>query len=164
MTTESPNHEPGNHQKSPNKHPYLFYWLTGGLAAIIAVAITHPDGGNSPGGGNSAPGGGNSSPRTFQLSSNTLLTNADMEQAAGGSWSSLAANPQSLRFSCFPLPAGPSKFRAVELSEALGARLYEVVDSFPSTASASQAYTDSSNSPSITVFENNIDPVLARKL
>jgi hypothetical protein len=70
-----------------------------------------------------------------------LLSSANMEQAAGGSWQSIAATPSSLAFSCFPLPVSPSKSEAVGLSEALGAKLYEVVDSFPTAADASQAYT-----------------------
>lgn len=45
MTTE-----PGNHHQAENKHPYRFYWLTGGLAtivaAIIAVSATHSSGGS----------------------------------------------------------------------------------------------------------------------
>jgi hypothetical protein len=61
-----------------------------------------------------------------------------MEEAAGGSWTPLAANPQS--FTCFQLPTSPSTSKAVKLTEANGALLYEVVDSFPSAASASQAY------------------------
>ncbi len=75
------------------------------------------------------------------LSSADLLSSANMEQAVGGSWQSIAATPPSLAFSCFPLPASPSKSEAVGLSEALGAKLYEVVDSFPTAADASQAYT-----------------------
>jgi hypothetical protein len=42
MTTQPEN----DHHEPEKKHPYLFYWLTGGLAtvlaAIIAVAVAHP--------------------------------------------------------------------------------------------------------------------------
>lgn len=79
---------------------------------------------------------------TIQVSGpNALLSSADMEQAVGGSWQAAAATPRSLTFSCFPLPANPSTSHAVELSEALGAKLYEVVDTFATIAAASQAYT-----------------------
>ena len=133
--------EQGNHHDPAKKHPYRFYWLTAGLAAII-VAIITVSAMHSSGGSGSSPGGSGSSTQT---SSNTLLTSADMEQAAGGSWQPLAANPDRLRFSCFPLPANPSTSKAVELAEALGAQFYEVVDSFPSAASASQVYTSFTN-------------------
>jgi len=65
MTTE-----PGNdHHESEKKHPYRFYWLTGGLAtilaAIIAVAIAHPSSRNantSSGSTNASSGSTTSSP------------------------------------------------------------------------------------------------------
>jgi len=87
-----------------------------------------------------------------QGSSNTLLSDADMEQAAGGSWQSDAADPQS--GTCFSLPASPAKSEAVELSEALGAKLVEVVDSFPTAEDASQAYTSFASSENNCSYEN----------
>ena len=68
--------EPENHHHPKNKHPYRFYWLTGGLAtiiaAIIAVSVTHASSGtsssssgtssSSPGPSSSSPGPSNSSP------------------------------------------------------------------------------------------------------
>lgn len=55
--------EPENdHHESEKKHPYRFYWLTGGLAtivaAIITVALVHP----SPGPPSPPPGPTTSSP------------------------------------------------------------------------------------------------------
>jgi hypothetical protein len=144
---------PGNHHHPKNKHPYRFYWLTGGLAtilaAIITVSVTHCSGPvnppigqvtTPPGPVTTSPGPVTTSPGPNPLPSNVLLTSADMAQAAGGSWEPLAANAQSLRFSCFPLPTSPSRSQAVELSESNGARLYEIADSFSSAARASQAY------------------------
>ena len=86
------------------------------------------------------------------LPGNELLSAADMEQAAGGSWQSDAADPQS--GTCFSLPASPSKSEAVELSEALGARLVEVVDSFPTAEDASHAYTSFTSSENNCSYEN----------
>lgn len=86
--------------------------------------------------------------------SDALLSSADMEQAVGGSWQAIAATPQSLTFSCFPLPANPSKSQAGGLSEALGAKLYEVADSFPTTAAASQAYTKFTSTTNNCSWEN----------
>ena len=63
-----------------------------------------------------------------------------MGQIAGGFWSPLAADAHSSSFSCFPLPGSPIKSAAVELEAGGGAKLWEFVDSFSSTAAASQAY------------------------
>jgi hypothetical protein len=95
-----------------------------------------------PGPTNSSPEPVDSTPESSSPTNNGLMTSAEMGQADGGSWSSDAASLQSLRFSCFPLPASPAKSSAEELSEMLGARFYEVVDTFPSTAAASQAYVN----------------------
>ena len=74
MTSES-----GNDKDPQNKHPYRFYWLTAGLAtiiaAIVAVSLTHRStgSGSNPGPGVTAPkttaapgatGTGNSTPAT----------------------------------------------------------------------------------------------------
>jgi hypothetical protein len=72
--------------------------------------------------------------------SHTLLTSADMDQAAGGSWESSVVGPQSTENSCFQLPADPLQSTAVSISESAGAQLDEVVESFPTIAVASQAY------------------------
>ena len=85
---------------------------------------------------------------------NPLLSSAEMEQVAGGSWQSIAAPSQSLAFSCFPLPASPSKSETIGLYEALGAKLYEVVDSFPTAADASQAYTSFTSSTNNCSWQN----------
>lgn len=86
------------------------------------------------------------------LTPSKLLSNADMEQAAGGSWQSDAADPQA--GTCFSLPASPSKSEAVGLSETLGATLDEVVDSFPTPEDASQAYTSFTSSENNCSFQN----------
>jgi hypothetical protein len=58
MTTQSGNQDhPTGQNGSENKHPIIFYWLTGGLATIVAAVIgtliaTH----QSPGPVNSSPG------------------------------------------------------------------------------------------------------------
>jgi hypothetical protein len=161
MTTQPRNYNHPRDKKEPEKkHPYLFYWLTGGLAtiiaAIIAVSISHsssssgnptPTGPSttSPGPSVTTPGSSNSSPGTTVLSGNGLLTSDDMGETAGGFWSSLAADAQSLSFSCFPLPGNPIKSAAVELESGSGAKLWEVVDTFSSAGSASQAYTSFAN-------------------
>ncbi len=164
MTTQPRNYDHSGAQKEPEKkHPYLFYWLTGGLAtiiaAIIAASVIHPSprpdnpspgptstspgtGGTSTGSSSTSPGSGNSSSGTTLPSGNGLLTSDDMGETAGGFWQPLAANPQTMSFSCFPLQASPAKSAAVELEAAAGAKLWEVVDSFSSAASASQAYTN----------------------
>jgi hypothetical protein len=71
MTTQPRNHNPSSGtQKDPEKkHPYRFFWLTGGLAAIIVaiitVALTHSlSGPNNP-----AHGPSSSSPQTGSTSS-----------------------------------------------------------------------------------------------
>ncbi len=142
---------PENDRHPENKHPYRYYWLTAGLATLLAAIIgvsikqcsspSPPSNGASPGSSTISSGSNTISSTPNPPSNNVLLTSAEMEQAAGGSWSLLAADAQSLRFSCFPLPTSSSTSRAEKLTEALGAQFYEVVDSFPSAASASQAYT-----------------------
>jgi hypothetical protein len=66
MTTQSGNQGPSTRQDKPeNKHPIIFYWLTGGAATIAAAVITtliamlatH----QSPGPVNPSPGAGNQS-------------------------------------------------------------------------------------------------------
>lgn len=147
----------GDHQHPKNKHPYRFYWLTGGLAtllaAIIAFVATRPSPGpgssnpshgptnSSSGSGGSPSDSGKPPPASNSPTNNGLLASADMEKSLGSFWTADAANPQSLRFSCFPLPDNPSRSAAVELSQDLGAKLYEVVDFFPSSADAAQAYS-----------------------
>jgi hypothetical protein len=71
MTTQPRNRNSSSEtQKDPEKkHPYRFYWLTGGLAtiivAIITVALTHSlSGPNNP-----ASGPSSSSPQTASTSS-----------------------------------------------------------------------------------------------
>jgi hypothetical protein len=112
------------------------------IVIVLAIAATRPN--PTP---PSPP-----SPPINPVPSSELLSAADMEQAAGGSWQSDAADPQS--GTCFSLPASPSKSEAVELSEALGARLVEVVDSFPTAEDASQAYTSFTSSENNCSFEN----------
>jgi hypothetical protein len=161
MTTQPRNYDhPGNQKDPEKKHPYRFYWLTGGLAtiiaAIIAVSVSHSSSSSSnptppgpsttsPGTSVTTPGSSNSSPGTTQLSGNGLLASDDMGETAGGFWSPLAADAQQLRFSCFPLPGSPVKSAAVELESGSGAKLWEVVDTFSSATSASQAYTNFAN-------------------
>lgn len=162
MTTQPRNHDHSRAQKEPEKkHPYLFYWLTGGLAtivaAIIAASVIHPSpgpndptpgasgtslgtGSTSPGTGNTSSGSGSTSSASTLPPGNGLLTSNDMGDIAGGFWQPFAADLQTMRFSCFPLPGSPIKSAAVELEAAGGARLWEVVDSFSSAAAASQAY------------------------
>ena len=86
--------------------------------------------------------------------SGALLSSADMEQAVGGSWQAIAATTQSLTFSCFSLPTNPSKSQTVGLSETLGAKLYEVFDSFSTTAAASQAYASFTSSTNNCSWQN----------
>ena len=163
MTTTSPrnNDRPETKKQPEHKHPILFYWFTGGLATIIAaiigVAITHAITGpgtpsprptnTPPQTGGTSTGSSGTSTRSHGPAStptppsgNGLLTSSDMGETAGGFWSPLAADAQSLSFSCFPLPASPIKSAAVELESGSGAKLWEVVDTFSSAASASQAY------------------------
>ena len=131
MTTQPRNYgHPGNEKEPEKKHPYLFYWLTGGLAtilaAVIGVSIAHSSSGStnstagpsgtslgtgsaSPGPGNTSSGSGGSSSGTSLPSGNGLLTSDDMGSIAGGFWQPLAADLQSMRFSCFPLPSQPNK-------------------------------------------------------
>ena len=100
---------------------------------------TSPDqsqGGSKPT-NSSTPDGG--SAISIDLS-HALLTSADMDQAAGGSWQSSVVSPQSTENSCFQLPPDPLQSTAVSLSESVGAQLDEVVESFPTGADASQAY------------------------
>jgi hypothetical protein len=86
--------------------------------------------------------------------SSALLSSADLDQAVGGSWQTIAVTPQYLSFSCFSLPSNPSKSQTVGLSETLGAKLYEVVDSFPTTGAASQAYTSFTSTTNNCSWEN----------
>jgi hypothetical protein len=108
-------------------------------------------GGSSDNGG-SNDGGGSDVKSDGPQPGKALLTGTDLEQATGGSWQSLAAESQSV--TCFQLPAGPSKSAAVKLEESLGAILYEVVDSFPTTSKASQAYTSFSSSANNCSWQN----------
>jgi hypothetical protein len=86
--------------------------------------------------------------------SGPLLSSADLEQTVGGSWQATAATRQYLDFSCFSLPANPSKSQIEGLSETLGAKVYEVVDSFPTTAGASQAYANFTSTTNNCSWEN----------
>jgi hypothetical protein len=160
MATQPRDHnQPGGQKEPEKKHPYVFYWLTGGLTAIIVaiitVSLTHSpsqSNGPTPGSSSSSPGPdvtipepSNSSSGPTVLSGNGLLTSDDMGETAGGLWSPLAVDAKSLSFSCFPLPGSPLKSAAVELESASGAKLWEVVDTFSSTAAASQAYMSFAN-------------------
>jgi hypothetical protein len=91
MTTE-----PGNdHHEPEKKHPYLFYWLTGGLAtilaAIIAVAVAHP----SSGPANSSPG---STPSSSALSEAGNSSSSPVK----GSASSQSTPPAQLEQALLP--------------------------------------------------------------
>ena len=84
MTTQPRNNNPSSGtQKDPEKkHPYRFYWLTGGLAtimvAIITVALTQSlSGPNNP-----APGPSSSSPQTGSTSSGAGNTSSGSDTSA----------------------------------------------------------------------------------
>lgn len=86
MTTKPEN----DHPEPERKHPYRFYWLTGGLAtilaALIAVAVAHPSGPVNPSGpGTSSPtlpnAGQSSSSPDRSSSSSQSATPAKLEQA-----------------------------------------------------------------------------------
>jgi hypothetical protein len=79
------------------------------------------------------------------VSSQVTIWERPITYTAGGFWSPLAADAQQLSFSCFPLPGSPIKPAAVELESGSGAKLWEVVDTFSSATSASQAYTNFAN-------------------
>jgi hypothetical protein len=87
--------EPGNdHHESEKKHPYRTYWLTGGLAtilaAIIAVAVAHPSSGPS------GPSGSTTSSPT--------LSNAGQSSSfqTKGSGSSQGTSPAQLEQALLP--------------------------------------------------------------
>jgi hypothetical protein len=65
--------EPEKHQPVENKHPYLFYWLTGGLATILAAVIAISVALSSGGSGGSSAGSGSSSGGSSQASLNKAL-------------------------------------------------------------------------------------------
>ena len=101
MTTQSGNQGPSPGRDQPeNKHPYLFYWLTGGLATIaaaviatlIAMSATHQSSGSvnpSPGAGNQS--NGFSIPAFSAPASSTTAQQATATQAGtrtiDGNWS-----------------------------------------------------------------------------
>jgi hypothetical protein len=86
MTTK-----PGNDHREPEKkHPYRFYWLTGGLAtilaAIIAVVVAHPSGPANPSGPTTpsptlSNSGQSSSSPVRSSGSSQGATPAELEQA-----------------------------------------------------------------------------------
>jgi hypothetical protein len=80
MTAE-PGKEKNDHEPE-KKHPYRFYWLTGGLAtilaAIIAVVVVHP----SPGASNAA-GPATSSPTLSALGQSSPAPSGSSPSASG---------------------------------------------------------------------------------
>ncbi len=112
MTTK-----PGNdHHEPEKKHPYRFYWLTGGLAtilaAIIAVVVAHPSGPPNPGPTTSSPtlsnAGQSSSSPTRSSGSSQGATPAQLEEALlpvdtlgpGGSVSGAGTNLSEVGLIC----------------------------------------------------------------
>jgi hypothetical protein len=89
-----------------------------------------------------------------------LLTVSDMGEVDGGFWSSNALSGQTVAATkCFPVPTSATPSAGVELVNALGAKVAEVVVSFPTTAEASQAYGNFASATSPCSWRSTVDQV-----
>lgn len=154
MTTE-----PGNDHEPEKKHPYLFYWLTGGLAtilaAVIAVAVAHPSPGpDSPSPGpttssSAVPKGENlSSPQVTGPGSPLSAPPAQLEQALlsadtlgpGGIISGKGTDLSKIALICGgPLPGATATAYETIVDSQTGQFLNETLTSWDNAADARNA-------------------------
>jgi hypothetical protein len=152
--------EPGNdHHEPEKKHPYLFYWLTGGLAtilaAIIAVVVAHPSpapASPSPGSttSSSAPSepGDSSSPTVKDSGSSPGTSPAQLEEALlpadtlgpGGGISGRGTDLSKIALICGgPLPGATATAYETIVDNQTGQFLNETLTAWDTAADARNA-------------------------